>query len=79
MARIPATLRDVVEAVSPAALEALLDVQRELSARIAEADKLRYRQVERAQYEAELAGARRPGPRTPPAFQAEADPRAGSS
>lgn len=45
----------VVEAVSPTALEASLDVQRELSARIEEADQLRHRQVERAQYEAQLA------------------------
>lgn len=45
----------VVEAVSPAALEASLEVQRELSTRIAEADKLRYRLVERAQYEMDRA------------------------
>jgi hypothetical protein len=49
----------VVEAVSPTALEASLDVQRELSARIEEADQLRHRQVERSQYEAQLARRRR--------------------
>lgn len=45
----------VVQAVSPTALETSLDVQRELSTRIEQADQLRYRQVERAQIEANLA------------------------
>ena len=45
----------LVEAVSPVALEVALNVQQELQSRLEEADKLRRRQVERAQYEADLA------------------------
>jgi hypothetical protein len=44
-----------VEAVSPVALEVALSVQQELQCRIEEADRLRQKQVERAQYEADLA------------------------
>lgn len=42
----------LVAAVTPLALELSLAVQQEISARIDEADRLRHRQVERAQYEA---------------------------
>ena len=45
----------LVEAVNPVALEVTLSVQRELQARLAEADGLRHAQVERAQYECDLA------------------------
>ena len=45
----------LVEAVNPVALEVTLAVQRELQARMDEADRLRHKQVERAQYEADLA------------------------
>lgn len=45
----------LVETVSPLALEVALAVQEELQARAEEADLLRYQQVERARYEAELA------------------------
>jgi len=45
----------VVEAVSPIALELTLTVQRELETRFDEADALRHKQVERAQYEVDLA------------------------
>jgi len=45
----------LVEAVSPMALEVALSVQQELQHRIDEADRLRQKQVERAQYEADLA------------------------
>lgn len=45
----------VVEAVSPVALDVALTVQQELQCRIQEADRLRQKQVERAQYEADLA------------------------
>jgi DNA invertase Pin-like site-specific DNA recombinase len=45
----------LVEAVSPLALEVALCVQQELQCRIEEADRLRQKQVERAQYEADLA------------------------
>src|SRR5215472_11347087 len=45
----------LVEAVSPVALEVALSVQQELQARLEEADRLRQKQVERAQYEADLA------------------------
>src|SRR3954468_17183341 len=44
-----------VEAVSPVALEVALTVQQELQSRWEEADNLRLKQVERAQYEADLA------------------------
>jgi hypothetical protein len=45
----------LVEAVTPMALELALAVQQEIAARLEEADRLRHRQVERAQYEADLA------------------------
>jgi DNA invertase Pin-like site-specific DNA recombinase len=45
----------LVEAVSPMALEVTVAVQQEMQARLNEADALRKRHVERAQYEAELA------------------------
>jgi len=45
----------LVEAVSPVALEVALTVQQELQSRLEEADGLRLKQVERAQYEADLA------------------------
>ena len=45
----------VVEAVTPMALELALAVQQEIQSRLDEADRLRHRQVERAQYEADHA------------------------
>jgi hypothetical protein len=45
----------LVEAVTPMALELALAVQQEITVRLEEADRLRHRQVERAQYEADLA------------------------
>ncbi len=45
----------LIEALNPVALEVTLTVQRELQSRLAEADRLRHAQVERAQYECELA------------------------
>ncbi|UCD77842.1 MAG: recombinase family protein [Desulfobacterales bacterium] len=45
----------VLESVTPLTLEVALQVQRELENRFNEADKLRKQQVERAQYEANLA------------------------
>lgn len=45
----------LVEAVTPMALELALAVQQEIQSRIDEADRLRHRQVERAQYEADHA------------------------
>ena len=45
----------LVEALNPVALEVTLAVQRELQSRLEEADRLRRAQVERAQYECELA------------------------
>jgi len=45
----------LVEAVNPVALEVTLAVQRELQSRFEEADRLRHAQVERVQYECELA------------------------
>jgi len=45
----------LVEAVTPMALELTLAVQREITARLDEEDRLRHRQVERAQYEADHA------------------------
>ena len=45
----------LIEAVNPVALEVTLAVQRELQARLVEADRMRHAQVERAQYECELA------------------------
>jgi DNA invertase Pin-like site-specific DNA recombinase len=48
----------LMEAVSPVALEVALSVQQELQSRLEEADSLRLKQVERAQYEADLARCR---------------------
>ena len=45
----------LVESVVPLALEMTLAVQQEIQSRLDEADRLRHRQVERAQYEADLA------------------------
>jgi DNA invertase Pin-like site-specific DNA recombinase len=45
----------VVESVSPMALKITLAVQEELEARTVEADKLRHKHVERAQYEVDVA------------------------
>lgn len=45
----------LVEAVSPLALEVVLNVQQELATRAEEAERLRRQHVERAQYAAELA------------------------
>ena len=45
----------VVESVTPIALTVALAVQREMTARLDEADRLRHRQVERAQYHADAA------------------------
>jgi len=45
----------LVDAVTPMALEMALAVQQEIRTRIEEADHLRHRQVERAQYEADRA------------------------
>ncbi len=48
----------LVEAVTPVTLAVALAVQQELQSRLEEADRLRQQQVERARYEAELAGRR---------------------
>jgi DNA invertase Pin-like site-specific DNA recombinase len=45
----------LVESMTPLALEVALNVQAHLHARLQEADRLRKKRVERAQYEAELA------------------------
>jgi len=45
----------LLEAVTPLALEVALSAQKEIEARIDEADQLRRKQVERARYESELA------------------------
>jgi DNA invertase Pin-like site-specific DNA recombinase len=45
----------LIEAVTPVALEMTLAVEQEIQSRIHEADRLRHRQVERAQYEVDLA------------------------
>jgi len=45
----------LVEAVTPMALELALAIQQEISTRLDEADRLRHRQVERAQYEVDRA------------------------
>jgi hypothetical protein len=45
----------LVDAVTPMALELTLAVQQEMTTRLEQADRLRHRQVERAQYEADLA------------------------
>ena len=47
--------RLLLETVTPVALEVALAVEKELQSRIEETDRLRYRQVERASEEAELA------------------------
>jgi hypothetical protein len=48
----------LLEAMTPVALEVALAMQAELEARIDEADALRFKQVERARYEADLARGR---------------------
>jgi DNA invertase Pin-like site-specific DNA recombinase len=48
----------ILESVSPLALEVSLQVQRELQSRLAETDRLRRQQVERAQYETDQARVR---------------------
>ena len=45
----------LVDAITPMALELALAVQQEMTARLDESDRLRHRQVERAQYEADAA------------------------
>jgi DNA invertase Pin-like site-specific DNA recombinase len=45
----------VVHEMNPVALETAIEVQRELEARAEQVDRLRYRHVERARYEAEAA------------------------
>jgi DNA invertase Pin-like site-specific DNA recombinase len=45
----------LVAALNPVALEVTLAVQRELQSRLEDADRLRHKQVERAQYDADLA------------------------
>lgn len=45
----------LVQAVSPLTLDIALTVQQELQRRLEEADRLRHKQVQRAQYEADLA------------------------
>jgi DNA invertase Pin-like site-specific DNA recombinase len=45
----------LVQSVTPLALEVALNVQSEIEARVAEADRLRQQQVQRAQYEADQA------------------------
>lgn len=54
--QIDATIGQMlVDAVTPMAIDLALAVQQEITARLDEADRLRHRQVERAQYEAEAA------------------------
>jgi hypothetical protein len=48
----------ILESVSPLALEVSVQVQQELQSRLAEADRLRRQQVQRAQYEADQARVR---------------------
>ena len=48
----------LLELVAPVTLDVALEVQQQLQARLAEADGLRQQQVERARYEADLAGHR---------------------
>jgi len=50
--------RLLVESVTPLALEVVLNVQSEIQSRLAEAERLRQQQVQRAQYEAERAQVR---------------------
>ncbi len=45
----------LIEAVTPMALDLALAVQQEIAARLEDADRLRHRQVERAQYETDVA------------------------
>jgi len=45
----------LVDAITPMALELALAVQQEMAARLDESDRLRHRQVERAQYDADAA------------------------
>ena len=45
----------LVDSVTPIALDLALAVQQEITARLDEADRIRHRQVERAQYEADAA------------------------
>jgi len=45
----------IVDSVTPIALDVALAVQQEITARLDEADRLRHRQVERAQYDANTA------------------------
>jgi DNA invertase Pin-like site-specific DNA recombinase len=45
----------LIQSVAPLALEVALNVQNEIEARVAEADRLRLQQVQRAQYEADQA------------------------
>jgi hypothetical protein len=45
----------LVDTVTPMALELALSVQQEIISRLEEADRLRHRQIERAQYEADAA------------------------
>jgi len=52
---IPSILQLLVDAVTPMALEMALAVQHEIQARLDEADRVRHRQVERAQYDADRA------------------------
>lgn len=47
--------RLLVDSVTPIALDLAVAVQQEMTARLDEADRLRHRQVERAQYEADAA------------------------
>jgi len=47
--------RLLVQSVTPLALEVVLNVQSEIEARVAQADRLRQQQVQRAQYEADQA------------------------
>ena len=55
-ARVDQAVGDLlVEAMNPKALDVALAAQKELENRLEEADRLRYRQVERARQEAELA------------------------
>lgn len=54
--RIDLAIGDLLlEKMKPEALELALTVQKEVQSRLAETDRLRHRQVERAQYEADLA------------------------
>ena len=56
LAPIDRVIGDILlEMVNPVTLDVALTVRQELQARLAEADRLRKQQVERARYEAELA------------------------